>query len=420
MNPVSWGRPTVQEIAEHRNRQMALPSIRDEAERRSAGLALQKQRHEWVQAFAQQTLRRSVAAETAETESLVWFWFNHFNVYAEKSVVGALLADYVETAIRPHVHGSFRDMVLATLTHPAMLVYLDNARNAAGQINENQARELLELHTLGVQAGYSQADVQEVARVLTGVGLRPLRTKALPRDLQAQARAQGELYFDPARHDFGDKQVLGRRIRGEGFRELEVLADLLAAHPATARRVAHKLCVYLVGDEPPAGLVEQAATAFTASGGDLRRTVAAVQRGARELQQQPPSFKTPYRYVLDAVQLLAGGQPVENTLPLVRWLAALGQPLFRCSTPDGYSLLGRDWLSAGQLTQRFELARTMVDALPRLMGEPPAAAPAPGRNPAVQALEERLGARSRQVLAQATGPAERLALLLSCPEFMYR
>ncbi|ETH64875.1 PF07394 family protein [Bordetella pertussis STO1-CNMC-0004] len=179
-------------------------------------------------------------------EQMTWFWMNHFSAYEDQ-------------AIRPHALGKFRDLLAATARSPAMLIYLDNIRNSAGHINENYARELLELHTLGVQGGYSQRDVQELARVLTGVGLN--QTGEAPRVKPAQREQlveDGLFLFEPGRHDHGDKTVLGHTIRGgRGLAELDEALDLLARHPATARHVSRKLAQYFVADQPPDALVQR-------------------------------------------------------------------------------------------------------------------------------------------------------------------
>ncbi len=201
---------------------------------------------------------------------MTWFWSNHFSVFGGKADLRAAVGDFEERAIRAHALGRFRDLLGAAARHPAMLRYLDNERNAAGRLNENFARELLELHTLGVDGGYAQADVQELARVLSGVGIAyqqgepPMRTA-----LRARYVREGAFEFNPARHDFGDKRVLGRTIAGRGLDELEEVLDLLAAHPSTARHVARRLAQFMVSDTPGDALVARLADAFSSSGGDV-------------------------------------------------------------------------------------------------------------------------------------------------------
>lgn len=407
-----------QALPAYREESAALRKIKDPDELREARRSLQRARKQVVSTFAQATLRRALNERDSIDEPLVWFWFNHFNVFWQKDLVGAALPDYVDGVIRPRMTGRFRDLLLGIMTHPAMLVYLDNSRNVAGKINENYARELLELHTMGVQGGYTQADVQEVARVLTGFGLRPLQPVKWTERQAAQMREQGEFLFDPRRHDFGDKRVLGRTIAGTGYAELETLADLLSRQPATARYLCGKLCLFLVGEDAPRDMIEQAAKVFTDTDGDLAKVVADIRRRASKLAVRPRTFKDPYRWVISSVSLLAAGRPVGNAQPVERWLIALGEPLFGRSTPDGYSLRGSDWVGAGQLTQRFELARELVAAAPRLL-DGPLEVDRVLASAQVRALRASFGAASRAALDKAEAGEDKLALLISSPEFMY-
>lgn len=406
-------------FADYRERAAAVRALKTEDEKREARRALATRRRREVEMVAGACLGAALGDEGAEAEGLVWFWFNHFNVFWRKELVGAALPSYLDDAIRPHAQGKFRDLLLAALTHPAMLVYLDNDRNVAGKLNENLARELLELHTLGVDGGYSQQDVQAVARILTGCGLRPLRPVRWPPKLQDQVVSRGEFLFDPRRHDFRAKRVLGRRIEAEGYAEVEALVELLAGHPQTARHIAARLSLFLLGDEVPSQVVDKAARVFSATDGDLVQVVAVIRQGGEALPpRQPGSFKDPYRWLVSSLRLLAAGRPVRDRRSPQRWLTALGQPLFGCQTPDGYSLKGSDWVSSGQLAQRFELASEMVGALPRLVG---GAVSLEGvlRSSGVAELESRLSEASLRALSAAEAPETRLALLISSPEFMY-
>ena len=172
-------------------------------------------------------LLRAVYSPAQLQEQMVWFWLNHFSVYQYKANLRWLVGDYEEHAIRPHALGHFRDLVLATLEHPAMLQYLDNSQNAVGHINENYARELMELHTLGVGSGYTQRDVQELARVLTGVGINAGDSPHLRPELEPLYRRVGAFEFNPARHDFGGKSLFGHPIDGSGFGEVERAVTLI-------------------------------------------------------------------------------------------------------------------------------------------------------------------------------------------------
>jgi uncharacterized protein (DUF1800 family) len=369
-------------------------------------------------------------------EQLTWFWFNHFNVFQGKDKVRLFIADYEESAIRPHVLGRFRDLLLATLMHPAMLLYLDNAQNAQGHINENYARELLELHTLGVDGGYTQQDVQELARILTGLGVnldeKPIK---LPPRLRRYYVAQELMVFNPHRHDFGEKTFLHRRIPGRGFDEIAEVVDILCAHPATARFVSTKLATYFMGDDPPANVIERMRYAFLASGGDIAHTLRAMFE-ASELWRDDGAgrrFKDPVQYVFSALRMAYDERMITNYKPVQNWLHSLGEPLYGHPTPDGYGSKQKDWASAGQMTQRFEVARQIANAAPRLFSaadtgdaQPMTIAdtsdmqPRIGQSRVFAAMKPILSEHTAQALAQTRNTREWSALFFSAPEFMYR
>jgi uncharacterized protein (DUF1800 family) len=369
-------------------------------------------------------------------EQLTWFWFNHFNVFQGKEKVKLLVADYDESAIRPHVFGRFRDLLLATLMHPAMLVYLDNAQNAVGHINENYARELLELHTLGVDGGYSQQDVQELARILTGVGVNlDSRQIKLPPRLRGYYVAQGLFVFNPQRHDFGDKTFLHHRIPGRGFDEVAEVIDILCSQPATARFISTKLAVYFMGDDPPANVIQRMQNAFLASSGDIGHTLQAMFDSSEFWRDDylGKKFKDPVQYVFSAVRLAYDGRMITNYKPVQNWLHALGEPLYGHQTPDGYGMRQKDWASAAQMTKRFEVARHISNAGPKLFGpadadenESPQPSTAGDMQPAIaqsrtfMRMQPLLSEQTSQALAQAKDNREWNALFLSTPEFMYR
>lgn len=405
-----------------------------EEERRAARQAYQNELNRLAREAGHRQLLRQLYSEQQLQENLAWFWFNHFNVHQYKRELRALLADYEESALRPQALGSFRQMLGAVARHPAMQRYLDNDQNSAGKPNENYARELLELHTLGVDGGYTQQDVQELARVLTGFGVRieSGRPKLKP-EHEALYRREGLFEFNPARHDFGDKTVLGHRIKGRGAEELDEVLDLLVAHPSTARFIARKLSNYLLGDTPPA-LQQRMAEAFSASRGDIAATLRPLLLSP-EFAQAPRQFKDPQHYLLSGLRAAyplpaAGGPVIVNSAPIQAWLRRLGEGLYDKVTPDGYPMAAEAWNSAGQLSTRFELARTLGagQGLAVLFTPEGGKAPAPGSTPKPaldgvlfqQHLQARLSANSREALAQARPGTEWNALLLSAPEFMLR
>jgi uncharacterized protein (DUF1800 family) len=380
------------------------------------------------QVFERRTIRALYSPYPLQ-EMMTWFWFNHFNVFQNKKQVRFLLSDYEESAIRPHVLGRFRDLLKAVLMHPAMMVYLDNAENVRGKINENYARELMELHTLGVDGGYTQADVEALARILTGAGIDLPGRRGEPRS--------GLFAFSPERHDTGPKVFLGQSFSGfGGFSEIERALDLLCRHPSTAKFISRKLAVYFLADEPPAEVVEQMASTFRSTDGDIGRTLAALFASPQfsDPQYAGKKFKDPVQYVYSSIRLLYPGDIVKNTRPLAGALAQLGEPVYGHQTPEGYGMKSRDWASSDQLAKRFQLARGFVGARARLFVTADAidagidegelkrvrlAYPIERARigPLVAPL---LSQKTRSSLERAEDPQEWAALVLSSPEFMYR
>jgi uncharacterized protein (DUF1800 family) len=374
------------ELEQQRRAFQALPASEKKAERQ----AYQQKLGLLGREAQARMLLRAIYSPNQLEEHMTWFWMNHFNVFQFKGPLRALIGDYEEHAVRPHALGRFRDLLGATARHPAMLIYLDNARNSAGRINENYARELMELHTLGVDAGYTQRDVQELARVLTGFGIDP---------------QSASFRFYPRRHDGGTKALLGTTIRNGGARELDDALDLLARHPATARFVCRKLAIYFVADEPPPALVERMARTFGATDGDIAQVLRTLFAAPEFRASLGTKFKDPMHYTLSALRLVLDSRALPDAQPVIGALARMGEPLYARQTPDGYPLTRTDWASAGQLTARFEIARAIAYRTPdRLWRE------------ALGTLSE----PTREALEQAASPREWNLLLLSSPEFMQR
>lgn len=415
---------TLQDIDTENRRINALPN---EDEKQAARKQLNDTAGKINYQATKRHLLRALYSPQQLREQMVWFWDNHFSVFQGKGNLRWSVADYEENAIRPHALGNFRDLVMATLKHPAMLVYLDNAQSAGGKINENYARELLELHTLGVNGGYSQQDVQELARILTGVDVntQPNNPKLKP-EWQALYKREGSFEFNPARHDFGDKVFLGHEIHGSGWDEVEQAVDIIASQPATARFVSTKLAVYFVSDDPPPVLVDRMTKTFEKSHGDI----AAVLRTmftAREFNASlGTKFKDPMHYVVSAMRLAYNGKTVTNLKPVNNWLNALGEPLYGRLTPDGYGLRERDWASSGQMSKRFEIARAIGGGSAGLFdsedGNPPVTFGFPMLSNRLfyDSIDTALTPLVRQALDKASSQAEWNAYLLASPDFMYR
>jgi len=291
------------------------------------------------------TLARHLASERQLQEVMTDFWFNHFNVFMGKNQDRWLTADYVEHAIREHALGRFEDLLMAVAKHPAMLVYLDNAVSHARGINENYGRELLELHTLGVDGGYTQQDVQNAARILTGWGV------------SGPLRGGFQFEFHDRAHELGEKTVLGVKFpSGHGMDEGERLLRMLAAHPSTARHIAHKLCARFVADDPPDGCVDHAVAAWTRTNGDIRAVILAIVESDDfwAPENMRAKLKSPLEFVVGALRATGAGPDTSARLGFV--LNQLGQPLFMQQVPTGYPERMDEWVSSGALLNRMNVA----------------------------------------------------------------
>jgi uncharacterized protein (DUF1800 family) len=419
--------PLVALVQEMERRRRDVEAITNDEEKKASQQAYQQEMNRLARESAARHVMRALYSRHQVLEQMTWFWMNHFNVHQYKSNLRAMVGDYEERAVRPHALGKYRDLLGAVAHHPAMLRYLDNAQNAAGHINENYARELMELHTLGVDSGYSQRDVQELARILTGVGVNLNPENAnVRKDLQAFYVRQGLFEFNPNRHDFGNKQLLGAPIRTKGLGELDEALDRLARQPATARFISRKLATYWMSDDPPLGLVARMAQVFERSDGDIAQTLDALFASPEFARATGRKFKDPVRYVISAVRLAYDDKPVPNVGPILNWLNRMGEPLYGRPTPDGYPLGEQAWASPGQMATRFEIARaigTGSAGLFRTEGPQPRERPAfPKLANALyyRAMDKTLSAATRAALEQAASPQEWNAFLLSSPELMSR
>ncbi len=363
---------------------------------------------------------RAVYSERQLQEVMVDFWTNHFNVFSGKGADRWLLTSYDRDTIRPHTLGKFYDLLVADAQSPAMLFYLDNfqsvspnaqapqqrpgaARGPLAQlrqlgnnpqqqpqqqrrgINENYARELMELHTLGVDGGYTQKDVQEVARCFTGW------TIFAPRGAGAAAQAvvngrlaerlrtdAGKFYFNPRAHDDGEKTVLGHKIpAGGGMKDGLMVLEIVAHHPSTAKFIATKLVRRFVADEPPAALVDRVAQTFVKSDGDIREMLRTIFTSSEfnSAEAYRAKVKRPFELAVSAVRTL--GAETNGGPQFHQWIARMGQPLYGFQTPNGYSDVAENWVNTGALLERMNFALALVNNripgtrvdLARLMGE---------------------------------------------------
>jgi len=334
-----------------------------------------------VEELSQAKLLRAVYSERQLDEVLVDFWMNHFNVFAGKKQDRYLVTEYEREVIRPRAWGRFEDLLRATAQSPAMLFYLDNwlstapdfrPRGLRGQgntrragLNENYARELMELHTLGVDGGYTQKDVTEIARALTGWTIRGLR------------QGHPRFFFFKAAHDRGEKVVLGRRITSDGIEEGEDILHLLATHPSAARFISYKLARRFVADEPPAALVERAAATFRKTDGNIREVVRAIVTSPEFFapEHRQVKVKTPFEFVVSAVR--ASGAEVGDASALARRVAQMGMPLYLQQPPTGYKDTAEAWVSTSGLLARLNFALDLAG----------------GRVPGVAVATDRLASR---------------------------
>jgi uncharacterized protein (DUF1800 family) len=422
--PISQ-KPMTELVADIAAKNKVLNQIADADLKKAASQVYQQTMNDLAKQAATRQILRDLYSPTQIRERMTWFWFNHFNVHQSKADIRTMVADYEDKAIRAYALGRFRDLLAATLRHPAMLRYLDNAQNAAGHINENYAREIMELHTMGVGSGYTQHDVEELARILTGVGIDPApENPHLSPELANQLIRDGLFEFNPARHDYGDKTFLGHSIKGRGFAEVDEALDILAHHPATAHHIARRIAIYFVADDPPKSLVERMAEAFQRTDGEIASVLRAMAEAPEFAAAQPGKFKDPLRYVLSAVRLAYDGKVVLNTAPIQGWLNRMAEGLYNHQTPDGYPLASDAWNGPGQLAVRFEIARQIGSGSAGLFKpDEPGATDHPAF-PQIQnalyfaGLRQRLKPNTLAALDQAVSPQEWNALFLSSPDFM--
>lgn len=301
-------------------------------------------REEIIRQLQQATLLRAIYGRNQLLERMVDFWSNHFNIYARKTDGMYFVAADSEKVIRKHALGTFKELLHASAKSPAMLHYLDNNINRKGVPNENYARELLELHTMGVDGGYTQKDVQEVARCLTGW---TIETRFL--------RPRGKFRFDASQHDDGEKRVLGHRIApGGGIKDGETVIDILSIHPATAKFVSTKLCRYFLGDSADGWIAETTKT-FIETGGDIRAMLRPILF-SEELTGSPPLIKRPFDFVVSTLRALDAD--TDASLPLQRHLDSMGQPLYQWPMPDGYPDATDAW--TGTMLARWKFATDLI------------------------------------------------------------
>ena len=347
-------------------------------------------------------------AEIGLVDRLTWFWSNHFCVSADKGQVRPLCGAYEREAIRANVLGKFSDMLLAVESHPAMLLYLDNAgsigpNSIAGQrrgkgINENLAREIMELHSLGVQSGYSQEDVTNFAKVITGWTFSPLRQ---------DPQHGGEFFFNERMHEPGAQSVLGRNYGEGGYEQGRAVLLMLAHHPATAKHISTKIVRHFIADDAPPALVDRLTKRFLDTGGDLKEVTKTLISAPESWDSPRSKLKRPGEWIVSSMR--ASGMMIPDVRRVINTLNLLGEPLWRPAAPKGFSDESADWLDG--LTQRLDIANEIARRIGG-MTDPETVAD--------DALGPLASTETRQTIARAESRQQALALLLMSPEFQRR
>lgn len=310
------------------------------------------------------SLLRAAYSNRQLYELMVNFWENHFNIFINKDSDRFLLTSFDRDAIRPFALGKFRDLLGATAHSPAMLYYLDNWQSKGPRIipatkdkpeqvisglNENYARELMELHTLGVDGGYTQKDVTEVARCFTGWTIR-------------KPNEEGLFLYNPTMHDNGEKIVLGQKIpSGGGIKDAEMVLDILARHPSTAKFVATKLARRFISDDPPVEVINRASAVFLKTDGSIKETLKAILTSPEffSVKAYRAKVKSPFEYAVSAIRVL--GAETDADKPMLDWIARMGQPIFGKLTPNGYADKAEEWLSASTIIERVNFSTALVN-----------------------------------------------------------
>ncbi len=377
-------------------------------------------------AAADARLSAALASDTTFAERLVHFWSNHFAVSIDKLPVLGLGGDFEFNAIRPNIMGTFSQLLTSAVTHPAMLLYLDQAqsigpgsplaqriaarRNRELGLNENLAREILELHTLGVRTVYDQNDVTEFARALTGYTVGGMAKGPVQRLLMQSGGAGDTQFFAPI-HEPGERQVVGNQYRQQGEAQAKAILADLAVHPATAKHIATKLAAHFVADNPPETLVARVEQAFLKSGGDLQAVYIALIDAPEAWLPQQAKFKSPWDWTVSSLRALNVRTLPGNERQTVNMFTQMGQPIWRPGSPAGFADTSENWAGGAALMRRVEIANRLAERSANRVD---------ARTLAPLILAGQLSPVTGESIARAESPSQGLALFLLSPEFLRR
>jgi len=387
----------------------------DPAAKRATEQSIRRDGYDAYRSAVAARMNSALTTPAPFVERLVHFWANHFAVSVDKGQVAAYAGVFERDAIRPHVLGRFEDMLVAVEQHPAMQVFLDQARSvgpdspaalraqarnpaAKRGLNENLAREIMELHTLGVRTGYSQADVTNFAKVITGWTIVPVRRDG-PR--------AGEFFFNERMHEPGTQHVIDRDYDQPGVAQGEAVLRRLAAHPATAKHIALKLARHFVADEPPASLVERLRQRFAETGGDLKEVSVALVTAPEVAEAPRAKLRKPNEWMVASMR--ATGIFPSDVRPLVNADNLLGEPLWRPPAPNGFSDMNDAWTDG--LASRLDIANRFSRQIGEMIDP---------ETVAEQSFGPLLSRDTRETIARAESRAQAVALLLMAPEFQRR
>jgi uncharacterized protein (DUF1800 family) len=401
IDAMSLSKTGIEQLAQEIDQQgKAANALTDPDQKKAAQQAYQEAMNRLGREAATRSLLRDLYSPDQLQAQMTWFWLNHFNVHLSKANIRVLIGDYEEGAIRPRALGRFRDLLGATVRHPAMLRYLDNDQNAVGHINENYARELMELHTLGVNGGYTQDDVTSLARIITGW------TYA---GRLGQLGQPGTFVFNNNAHEPGAQRVLGKVYEAGGLAQGEAVLSDIARHPSTAKFIATKFARHFVADDPSPALVARLQDVFIKTDGDLRLLANALVDSDEAWTAPLSKMRSPYEYMIATRRILS--RVPEEPGGVLGGLNLLGQPLWSPAGPNGFPDTNAAWAAPEGMKLRLDIAAQTSARLPDAVDP---------RELLELAAADATSDETRRTIERAESRQQAMALLLMSPEFQRR